>query len=117
MADPTPEDLRKVRDELREEIREARGMLKDLRREMKEARGLLPLLTDELFEAEVRKQVDALKQATGRQMDASVRKVIAEFDKLTDTLMGTDRRSVAAGKASLPELAENYNPPPEAPGA
>lgn len=104
MTDLPTEDLQALRDELRAEIREARETLKDLRRETRDARTLVPLLTDELFEAEVKKQVDALAKVTDQAMRASVEKVTNSFDELAATLMGEDRASRRKGKTPLPEL-------------
>lgn len=107
MNEPTTEDLQKLRGQLQEEIREARGILKDLRYEIKTARELVPLLTDELFHAEVKKHVEALGKVTDEAMQRSVEKVIKSFDKLRDTLMGQDRTSVRKGRPSIPTLLEN----------
>ncbi|GGN47523.1 hypothetical protein [Streptomyces fuscichromogenes] len=104
MTEPSIEKLTQIRDELQEEIREARGMLKDLRRETKEARELVPLLVDELFQAEVKKQVDQLGTATKEAMDAAVKRVFAKFDELGQYVMGEDRASRRKGKVPLPDL-------------
>lgn len=106
MKRPTTDDLAKTREQLQTEIREARETLKDLRYEIKTARELIPLLTDELFEAEVKKHVDALGKETQKAMDATAQKITREFDQLADMLMGrtpTDRRR---GHPSIPELVE-----------
>lgn len=107
MNEPTTEDLQKLRGQLQEEIREARGILKDLRYEIKTARELVPLLTEEMFAAEVKKHVEALGKVTDEAMQRSVEKVIKSFDKLRDTLMGQDRTSVRKGRPSIPTLLEN----------
>lgn len=104
MAELPTEDLQKTRDQLREEIREARGLLKDLRHEIKTARELVPLLTDELFTAEVKKQVDALTKVTEKAMRQSVERVTKTFDELAATLMGQDRTSLRKGKVPIPDL-------------
>lgn len=101
---PSADDLQQLRDELRAEIREARETLKDLRHEIRDARVLFPLLTDELFAAEVKRQVDALSTTTAKAMDESTARVIATFDTLRDLLLGQDRQSLRAGKASIPDL-------------
>lgn len=102
---PTPEQqLDAVRDQVRAEIREAREVLKDLHSEIKEARRLVPLLADELFEAEVRKQVAELAAATKKAMDASVDRVTAKFDRLAALLMGEDHAQ--RGKPSIPEMVD-----------
>lgn len=98
------EDLQELREQLRAEIREARETLKDLRREIRDARTLVPLLTDELFEAEVQKQVDALAKVNEDAMRRSVEKITSAFDELAATLMGEDRASRRRGRVPLPEL-------------
>lgn len=103
-AQPSTEDLQKTLDELRAEIREAHGVLKDLRGEIRTARELVPLLTDELFAAEVKKQVDALGTATDKAMDAAVEGVFAKFDKLHAHLLGEDKQRRRKGKPSVPDL-------------
>ncbi|MEU9349047.1 hypothetical protein AB0D74_48405 [Streptomyces sp. NPDC048278] len=104
MNQPSIEDLTRIRDELREEIREAHGALKDLRREVKDARELVPLLVDELFMAEVKKQVDQLGTATKEAMDAATKRVFDKFDELGQYVMGEDRASRRKGKVPLPDL-------------
>lgn len=104
MNDLPIEDLQQIRAELREEIREAHGTLKDLRHEIKTARELVPLLTDELFTAEVKKQVDALTKVTDKAMRSSVERVTKTFDELRDVLMGQDRTSQRRGRVPIPDL-------------
>ncbi|NEB00607.1 hypothetical protein [Streptomyces sp. SID13726] len=98
------EDLQRLRGQIAEERREAHGLLKDLHNEIKTARELVPLLTDELFDAEVKKQVDALSKATEDAMRRAVAKVTKSFDDLADTLMGEDRTSRRRGKVPIPDL-------------
>ncbi|MET4925483.1 hypothetical protein P3L51_24540 [Streptomyces sp. PSRA5] len=102
------EQLTRTREEMSAELREAHGTLKDLRREIGEARELIPLLTDDLFKAEVKKQVDALGHATEKAMAASVDRVTAQFDKLADTFMGQGRRQRRTGQPSIPDLIERH---------
>lgn len=104
MSEQTTEELQTIRDQLREEISEARGTLKDLRREIKTARELVPLLTDELFAAEVKKQVDAFTKVTEKAMHASVERVTKTFDELGALLLGEDRASRRKGKIPIPDL-------------
>lgn len=108
---PTTEDLAAVRDQLRAEIREAREVLKDMRAEIKaarqevqDARELVPMLTDELFSAEVKKQVARLGEATEQAMAQATARVFASFDRLHDTLMGQDAAARRSGKPPLPDL-------------
>ncbi|MFJ8140632.1 hypothetical protein [Streptomyces sp. NPDC096013] len=112
------EDLQQLRDQLRAEIREARETLKDLRYEGKAARDLVGAtrqLVAELAETQVRevladevtRQLADLGKETERQMGLNAAKVMAEFDKLRDLLLG--REHVATGRegASIPELLED----------
>lgn len=101
---PAADDLARVRDELRAEIREARETLKDLRAEIRDARTLIPLLTDEAFTAEVKRNVRALERQTRRAMDEATSRVISEFDKLRDVLTGQTNRERRTGKPSIPDL-------------
>ncbi|WP_333771001.1 hypothetical protein [Streptomyces sp. IBSBF 2435] len=101
---PSAGDLEQLRDQLRAEIREARETLKDLRREIRDARTLVPLLTDELFEAEVKKQVGELGRVTEKAMDDAVARVFAKFDKVQALLMGEDPHSRRRGRPSIPDL-------------
>ncbi|NUS29797.1 MAG: hypothetical protein HOV92_37040 [Streptomyces sp.] len=111
-------DLHKTRDQLREEIREARGALKDLRYEIKTARelaettrGLAAELAEtqvrDLLEAEVTRQVTALGDQTQQQMSKSVAKVIAEFDKLRDLLLGNGHVADGREEHSIAELLQD----------
>lgn len=109
-------DLEQTRDELREEVREARGILKDLRYEIKTARDLVPLLTDEAFEAEVTKQVAELDAATKQAMQTATDKIFKSFDELHATLMGKDRASRRKGRTPIPEALRAYVAAHGAPG-
>jgi phage shock protein A len=104
------EDLAQLREQLREEISEARGTLKDLRREIKTARELVTAAKDlaatladdtvrAAIEAEVTKQIETLGKVTEQQMEKSCAKVISEFDKFRDLLLGNER--TADGREEL----------------
>ncbi len=118
MSRPTTEDLHKLQGQLQDEIREARGTLKGLRHEIKTARELAEStrrLTAELAETQVRdllekevtRQVTALGEQTSEQMRKSVEKVIAEFDRLRDLLLGHDRVADGREERSIPDLLED----------
>lgn len=115
MKQSTAEDLTRLREQLREEISEARGTLKDLRHEIREARRLITDARDlaatiaettvrAAIEDEVTKQVEALGRVTEQQMEKAATKVIAEFDKLRDILLGNERADGEHEKRSIPEL-------------
>ncbi|MFE6282452.1 hypothetical protein [Streptomyces sp. NPDC057877] len=118
MKQPAPEDLAHIRDQLREEIRDARGTLKDLSYEIKTARDLADSLRKlvselattevrEVLEAEVARQLTALGEQTQQQMGKATSKVIAEFDKLRDLLLGQDRVADGREERSIPELLQD----------
>lgn len=118
MNQPTTEDLTAIRDQLREEIREARGTLKDLRHEIKTARELVTAAKDlaatladdtvrAAIEAEVTKQIETLGKVTKQQMDKSCAKVISEFDKFRDLLLGNERTADGREERSIPELLQD----------
>ncbi|WP_405994981.1 hypothetical protein [Streptomyces sp. NBC_00986] len=118
MSQPGTEELRQIRDQLQEEIREARGTLKDLRYEIKTARDLTAtthqLVTElaetqvrDLLAAEVTRQVTALGEETGKQMSKSTAKVIAEFDRLRDLLLGREHVADGREERSIPELLQD----------
>lgn len=118
MKQPTTEDLAAAREQLRHEISEARGTLKDLRHEIKAAREVIEATRTTaaelaethvrpLLEAEVGRQVDALGRVNEQTMRKSVEKVISEFDKIRDLLLGN--KAVADGREehSIPELLQD----------
>lgn len=118
MSQSATEDLQKLRDQLQEEIREARGTLKDLRYEIKTARDLVEATRQlaaelaetqvrDLLEKEVTRQLAALGEQTSEQMRKSVAKVIAEFDKLRDLLLGRDRVADGREERSIPDLLQD----------
>ena len=112
------EDLQQLLGQLRAEISEARGTLKDLRYEIKAARELTTTtrqLVTELAETQVRglladevtRQVTALGKEIEKQMRESVAKVIAEFDTLRDLLLGREHVAASREDRSIPELLED----------
>jgi Mg2+ and Co2+ transporter CorA len=115
---PTTDELQHLRDQLRAEVSEARGTLKDLHREIREARTLVAASRDliatlardrvqAIIEAEVTEQVEALGKVTEQQMRKSSSKVIAEFDKLRDLLLGHERVADGREERSIPELLQD----------
>lgn len=118
MKQPTTEDLTQLHQRLREEISEARGTLKDLRHEIKAAREFVASTKDlvatlaettvmDVLHAEVTKQVEQLGTVTEQTMRKSVEKVIAEFDKIRDILLGNERAADDHEKRSIPELLQD----------
>ncbi|MGW4759612.1 hypothetical protein [Streptomyces chartreusis] len=118
MAELSTEELQKTRDQLREEISEARGTLKDLRYEIKAARELVEatrqLITEfaetqvrDILEAEANHQITALGEHLQEQMGKSTAKVISEFDKLGSLLLGHDWAADGREERSIPDLLKD----------
>ncbi|MCC9712056.1 hypothetical protein E4N62_46745 [Streptomyces sp. MNU76] len=118
MNQPSTEDLARLREQLQGEISEARGTLKDLRHEIREARQLIAsakalaatLAADTVrtvIDTEVTKQVEALGEVTKQEMEKSSTKVIAEFDKLLDILLGNEHVADGREERSIPELLQD----------
>ena len=105
---PTAEQMEQVRDQLRAEVREARGTLKDLRAAIKEAREIGPELVRGILTAEVARQLDGLGEHTKKAMDDSTSRVIAKFDELFRVITGQDHASRRAGKTSIPDAIAAY---------
>lgn len=118
MSQTDTERLAQVRDQVQAEIREARGTLKDLHHEIREARQLIAAARDliptlaadqvtAVVKAEVTKQVDALGKVTEEQMRKPTDKVISEFDRLRDLLLGEERVADGREGKSIPELLQD----------
>ena len=80
--------------ECREMIREAHAATKDLRAAVREAKSeLRALAQDEVaahLEAEVSRQLDELSERTREAIIAATQKVIAEFDRFGESLLGKE---------------------------
>jgi hypothetical protein len=80
--------------ECREMIREAHAATKDLRAAVREAkRELQDLAKDEVsarIEGEVSRQLEELGERTREAVSAATQKVIAEFDRFGETLLGKE---------------------------
>ncbi len=81
-------------DECREMIREAHAATKDLRSAVREAKGeLRALAKDEVaaqVQLEVSRQLDELGERTREAISAATQKVIAEFDRFGESLLGKE---------------------------
>ena len=90
--------------ECRETIREAHAATKDLRAAVREAkRELQDLAKDEIaahIHREVSRQLEELGERTQEAVSTATQKVIAEFDRFGESLLGQERigrqRAVAA---------------------
>jgi phage protein D len=80
--------------ECREMIREAHAATKDLRSAVREAKEELRALAKDQVAAqvqlEVSRQVDELGERTGEAITAATQKVIAEFDRFGESLLGKE---------------------------
>ena len=80
--------------ECREMIREAHAATKDLRAAVREAKGELHALTrDEVaahIQLEVTRQLEELDERTREAITAATQKVIAEFDRFGESLLGKE---------------------------
>jgi len=80
--------------ECREMIREAHAATKDLRAAVREAkRELQDLTKDEVaahIQREVARQLEELGERTSEAVTAATQKVIAEFDRFGETLLGKE---------------------------
>jgi hypothetical protein len=80
--------------ECREMVREAHAATKDLRAAVREAKTELRALTqDEVaahLEEEVSRQLDELSERTREAIIAATQKVIAEFDRFGESLLGKE---------------------------
>jgi DNA topoisomerase VI subunit B len=93
--------------ECREMIREAHAATKDLRTAVREAkREVHDLTRDEVaahLQQEVSRQVGELSERTGQAITAATQKVIAEFDRFGETLLGKDTYwQTASGRRAVP---------------
>jgi chromosome segregation ATPase len=93
--------------ECREMIREAHAATKDLRTAVREAKKEVHDLTrDEVaaqLQQEVSKQLDELGERTCAAVSTATQKVIAEFDRFGETLLGKDTYwQTASGRRAVP---------------
>lgn len=91
--------------ECREMIREAHAATKDLRAAVREAkRELQDLAKDEVAanEREVSRQLEELGERTREAVNAATQKVIAEFDRFGESLLGKETYwQTASGRRSV----------------
>lgn len=107
--------------ECREMIREAHAATKDLRSAVREARQEMRVLaTDEVtahIQAEVSRQLEELGERTGEAVTAATQKVIAEFDRFGEALLGKEAYwQKAGGRRSAMRPDTDVIPPGILPG-
>lgn len=93
--------------ECRELLREAHAATKDLRAAVREAKQeLRALAKDEVaaqMRVEVSRQVEELGERTHEAVDAATQKVIAEFDRFGESLLGKETYwKTASGRRAAP---------------
>jgi len=93
--------------ECREMIREAHAATKDLRTAVREAKKEVQALTrDEVaahLQQEVSRQLEELGERTREAVTAATQKVIAEFDRFGESLLGKDTYwQTASGRRAVP---------------
>ena len=107
--------------ECREMIREAHAATKDLRAAVREARQELRVLAagevSGQIQAEVSRQLEELGERTGEAVAAATQKVIAEFDRFGEALLGKEAYwQKASGRRSAPRPDTDVIPPGIGPG-
>ena len=107
--------------ECREMIREAHAATKDLRAAVREAKQeMRTLARDEVagqVHLEVSRQLEELGERTGEAITAATQKVIAEFDRFGESLLGKETYwQKASGRRSAARPDTDVVPPGVLPG-
>ncbi len=107
--------------ECREMIREAHAATKDLRAAAREARQeLRALARDEVaaqIQLEVSRQLEELGERTGEAITVATQKVIAEFDRFGESLLGKEAYwQKASGRRAAARPDTDVVPPGVLPG-
>ena len=107
--------------ECREMIRDAHAATKDLRTAVREARQEVRALASDEVSAQVRlevsRQLDELGERTAEAITASTQKVIAEFDRFGESLLGKETYwQKASGRRSAARPDTDVVPPGVLPG-
>jgi phage protein D len=102
--------------ECREMIREAHAATKDLRAAVREARQEIRVLAAAEvaahIQAEVSRQLEELGERTGEAVTAATQKVIAEFDRFGEALLGKETYwQKASGRRSAARPDTDVIPP------
>ena len=107
--------------ECREMIREAHAATKDLRAAVREAKQeVRALATDEVaahVQAEVSRQLEELGERTREAITAATQKVISEFDRFGESLLGKESYwQKASGRRAATRPDTDVVPPEILPG-
>jgi phage protein D len=102
--------------ECREMVREAHAATKDLRAAVREAKQeLRDMAKDEVaaqMRLEVSRQLEELGERTGEAITAATQKVIAEFDRFGESLLGKEAYwQTASGRRSATRPETEVVPP------
>jgi hypothetical protein len=102
--------------ECREMVREAHAATKDLRAAVREAKQeLRGMARDEVaaqIRLEVTRQLEELGDRTGEAITAATQKVIAEFDRFGESLLGKETYwQKASGRRAVPRPETEVVPP------
>jgi hypothetical protein len=113
--------LQAALDECREMVREAHAATKDLRAAVREAKQeVRALATDEVaahIQSEVSRQLAELGERTHEAITAATQKVISEFDKFGESLLGKETYwQKASGRRAAPRPDTEVVPPGILPG-
>lgn len=102
--------LEAAMNDCREMIREAHGVTKDLRAAVREAKQELRALTEDevaaQIQSEVSRQLEELGDRTREAVTAATQKVIAEFDRFGESLLGKEtywQRAAGRRAAARPD--------------
>jgi Sec-independent protein translocase protein TatA len=93
--------------ECREMVREAHAATKDLRTAVREAKRELRTMTEDevasQLHEEVSRQLDELEERTREAIIAATQKVLADFDRFGESLLGKETYwQTASGRRSVP---------------
>ena len=113
--------LEAAMNECREMIREAHAATKDLRAAVREARQELRALARDEVAAQIRpevsRQLEELGERTGEAITAATQKVIAEFDRFGESLLGKETYwQKASGRRAAARPGADVMPPGILPG-
>lgn len=106
------EEIKKLNEataQAKEASRELHGLLKDCKEARKDAQaivvGMRAYITD-VIEREVKEGLEGFNTVVLDHIDKATQAIYKRFDGLTDTLLGTDKKSRKKGEPSIPELIE-----------
>ena len=113
--------LEAAMNECREMVREAHAATKDLRAAVREARQEMRALAEDEVAAQVRlevsRQLQELGERTSEAIAGATQKVIAEFDRFGESLLGKETYwQKASGRRAAPRPDTEVVPPGILPG-